>query len=304
MTLDITNGKKTTELDALLYASKDDILIIRTGTGVKKITKANLLRECSPDYMNEGRNLTVVFADEISNYSNAWEWIQARLDAHDLDDLRAGDYIQITLTTNEVVEMQIAGINTYVGIFSGAVKPMIDWISRDCLATTHNWNATNVNNGDANEAQPFMASALYAWLESDVYPTLPTEVKNVIKGKRLYMPIRYTSGSSLTDDASWADKTFPHLWVPFEGEIFDHASWSTKGFGTACCVVYELFRNSWKARMKKQGRGGSYCAWWSASAYSGNSTSAVPVHTNGMSNGNFASAVNGVPVCFRTMAAS
>lgn len=45
MTLDITNGKKTTELDALLTASDDDLLIIRTSTGMKKITKGNLFKD-------------------------------------------------------------------------------------------------------------------------------------------------------------------------------------------------------------------------------------------------------------------
>ena len=266
--------------------------------------KARLSQIIWNDYMNVGRDLTVVFASEIANYSDEWAWIQARLDAHDLDDLFKGDYIPVTMTTGEIIEMQIAGINTYLNIFSGAVHPHIDWISRDCLATTHNWNDANNNNGNANEAQPFMASALYAWLESTIYPTLPASVKAVIKAKRLYMPTRYNASSTLTDDASWADKIFNHLWLPFEGEIFEHISWSTKGYGTACCTQYGLFKNSWKARMKRQGNGGSYCYWFTASAYSGNATDAVIVNAYGRSYYYNASYVRGVPVCFRTMAAA
>lgn len=306
MTLDITNGKKVTELDLLLQADDSDLLIIRTSAGVKKITKAALIRELSPhDYSNKGRDLTVAFADEIATYANPWAWIQARLDAHNLEDLRIGDYITVTMSNGEIIEMQIAGINTHVNIFSGAVKPHIDWISRDCLATTHNWNATNNNNGTSTEAQPFMASAVYSWLNgSEVYGRLPEAVRAVIKGKRLYMPTRYSGSGSLTDDSSWADKTFPHLWLPFEGEIFDHESWSTKGFGTACCVQYPIFKDSWKARMKRQGRGGSYVYWWTASAYSGNASNAVGVNIGGMSGSSNAPSVHGVPVCFQTMAAA
>lgn len=294
------------ELERVLEAEDGDLLVIRTPTGTKTITKARLLADLGAvkkDYLNKGRDLTVVFATEIANFANPWSWVQDRLDNGNVDDLREGDYIPVTLTTGEVVEMQIAGICTHTGTFLDAVKAHVDWISRDCLATTHNWNETNDNNGTAAETQPFMASALYAWLESTVYPTLPQEVRDIIKGKRLYMPTRYSS-SKLTDDASWTDKTFPHLWLPFEGEVFDHESWSTKGFGTACCVQYPLFAHSWKARMKRRGKGGALVNWWTASARSGYATAAVLVYTNGLSTNDYASYAGGVPVCFRQMAAA
>ena len=305
MNINIENGVRASALDQVLSAQDTDTLILNTANGTKKITKAELLRELAPnDYMNVGRDLTVVFASEIADYSDEWAWIQARLDAYNLDDLFEGDYIPVTMTTGEIIEMQIAGINTYLNIFSGAVHPHIDWISRDSLATTHKWNEANDNNGTASEAQPFMASGVYAWLTGTVLPTLPTKVRNVIKAKRLYMPTRYNASQKLTDDSSWADKSFPSLWLPFEGEIFDHISWSTKGYGTACCVQYGIFKNSWKARMKRYGNGGSFGNWWTASAYSGYATYSVYVYANGFSNYDNASNARGVPVCFRTMAAA
>ena len=305
MTIDITNGIRASALDAASEADASDSVVLISQTGTKKVAKRKFLSGYqSNDYSNTGRNLEVVYADEIANYSNVWAWIQARLDAHNVDDLKPGDYILVTLTSGEIVEMQIAGIDTHLNIFSGAVHTHIDWISRDCLATTHNWNTSNDNNGTSTEVQPFMASAVYAWLESEIYPKLPQAVRNVIKGKRLYMPTRYSASGKITDDNSWADKTFPHLWFPFEGEIFDHISWSTKGFGTACCVQYPIFKDSWKARMKRQGRGGSYVHWWTGSATSGYATHAVYVATHGLSTSSGASSVLGVPVCFRTMAAA
>lgn len=313
MNINIENGVRASALDQVLSAQDTDTIILNTANGTKKITKAELLRELAPkDYMNVGRDLTVVFASEIANYSDEWAWIQARLDAHDLDDLFEGDYIPVTMTTGEIIEMQIAGINTYLNIFSGAVHPHIDWISRDSLATTHVWNATNNNNGDSTEAQPFMASALYKWLNttvsgdstSNILSKLPQKVRNAIAPKRLYMPKRYTSGSSLTDDNSWTDKSFTGLWLPFEGEIFEHCSWSTRGYGTAAMRQYGLFKSSWKAMMKRLGRGGSFGNWWTASADSGVATHAAYVNTNGLSNCYPASNERGVPVCFRTMAAA
>lgn len=313
MNIDIENGVRASALDQVLSAQDTDTLILSTANGTKKITKAELLRELAPnDYMNVGRDLTAVFASEIANYSDEWAWIQARLDAHNLDDLFEGDYIPVTMTTGEIIEMQIAGINTYLNIFSGAVHPHIDWISRDSLATTHAWNTTNNNNGDSTEAQPFMASALYKWLNttvsgdstSNILSKLPQKVRNAIAPKRLYMPTRYTNGSSLTDDNSWADKSFTGLWLPFEGEIFEHCSWSTRGYGTAAMRQYGLFKSSWKAVMKRTGRGGSFGNWWTASASSGYATSSVIVSADGLSHRYYASIAYGVPVCFRTMAAA
>ena len=284
-------------------AQASDLFLIHDGNGVKKISKGNFLSDYAEnDYLNAGRNLTIVFASEIANYSDPWAWIQARLNANNVNDLRAGDYIPITLTNGQTHDMQIMGICTYTGIFSGAVKTHIDWISRDCYSETQKWNATNINNGDANEAQPFMASALYSWLQNTLLPLLPSAVRSVIASKRLYMPTRYQSGQTLTDDNSWADKSFPGLWLPFEGEVFEHCSWSTVGYGTAAMRQYELFKNSWKAMMKRQGTGGSYCGWWLASAYSGNSTYACGVGAAGVSTNTNASNALGVPVCFRTMA--
>lgn len=288
---------------------REQYLPIDDGNNTLKAKLSQIIRN---DYMNVGRDLTVVFATEIANYSNEWAWIQARLDAHDLDDLFEGDYIPVTMTTGEIIEMQIAGINTYLNIFSGAVHPHIDWISRDSLATTHVWNTTNNNNGDSTEAQPFMASALYKWLNttvsgdstSNILSKLPQKVRNVIAPKRLYMPTRYTNGSSLTDDNSWADKSFTGLWLPFEGEIFEHCSWSTRGYGTAAMRQYGLFKSSWKAVMKRIGRGGSFSGWWTASAGSGGAAYSVAVSASGFSGDGSASGARGVPVCFRTMAAA
>ena len=253
----------------------------------------------------QGRDLTVVFASEIANYSDEWAWIQARLNAHNVSGLRVGDYIPIKVgTENHIAE--IAGINTYRRTGDGGheVGYHIDWITRDCYSQTVQFNTTNINNGNATNANPFLASNLKSWLDGTLYPLLETKVKNVIKTKRILAPSRYQSGATLTDDNSWAWQDFDKLWVPLETEIFDCLVWSTKGYGNGQAVQYPIFANSYEHRMKGAGPGGARANWWTASADSGNSAHVVHVTAHGHSYRSDASSALCVPVCFRTMEAA
>lgn len=255
--------------------------------------------------MLPGRDLTVIFADEIANYSDEWAWIQARLNAHNVSGLRVGDYIPIKVgAENHLAE--IAGINTYrrTGDSGHEVGYHIDWITRDCYSQTVQFNTTNNNNGNANSPSPFLASNLKSWLDGTLYPLLDAKLKAVIKAKRILAPYRYQSGATLTDDNSWAWQDFDKLWVPLETEIFDCLVWSTKGFGNGQAAQYPIFANSYEHRMKGAGPGGGRAYWWTASATSGDSTSVVLVHEYGLSNNYpYASTALRVPVCFRTMEA-
>ena len=288
-------------------AKLTDYLLIHDGNGVKKISKENFMSEAEIALAiicgtYDGVDLTVKFADEIANYPDEWAWIQARLDSGDLSGLHIHDYIPIN-AMGERHEAQIAGINTYKGCCDTQVKTHIDWITRDCLSQTVQWNTSNINNGNATNANPFLVSNLHSWLVGTVYPTLDAKLKNVIKDKRMHVPNRYTSGATLTDDNSGHWDSLDKLWVPFEGEIFDDTVWSTKGHGNWHAVQYPIFANSYKARIKGAGPGGDRTHWWEASAYSGNSTGACHVNDTGRANGNYASYAHRVPVCFRTMAA-
>lgn len=257
-----------------------------------------------------GRDLTVVFADEIADYSDEWAWIQARLNAHDVSGLRVGDYIPINIAANgniaaETHMAEIAGINTYrrTGDSGHEVGYHIDWITHDCYSDTVQFNTTNINNGNASNSSPFLASNLKSWLDGTLYGLLDAKLKAVIKAKRILAPYRYQSGATLTDDNSREWQDFNKLWVPLEGEIFDSLVWSTKGFGNGQAVQYPIFANSYEHRIKGGGPGGARAGWWTASAYSGNSTYVVLVTNNGYSSYSYASGAFCVPVCFRTMEA-
>lgn len=264
------------------------------------------ISELSKNY--EGVDLTVKFANEILNYNDEWEWIQARLNNHNVRDLHIGDYIPISIAANggiaaETHKAEIAGINTYRRTGDIEVGYHIDWITRDCYSGKVKFNTTNINNGNASNSSPFLASNLKSWLDGTLYPLLDAKLKAVIKAKRILAPYRYQSGATLTDDNSWGWEDFDKLWVPLECEIFDSLVWSTKGYGNGQAVQYPIFANSYEHRIKGAGPGGARAYWWAASATSGDSTSVVYVGYYGHSHTNNASTAIYVPVCFRTMEA-
>ena len=220
-------------------------------------------------HLYEGRDLTVVFASEIANYSDEWAWIQARLNTHNLRGIHVADYIPINIVAGggapaQVHKAEVAGINTYrrTGDGVNVVGYHIDWITRDCYSVPVKWNTENNNNGNSSNAQPFLASNLKNWLDTVVYPRLETKLKNVIKPKRVLAPTRYQSGTTITDDNSLAWSSFDKLWVPFESEVFDTPVWSTKGFGYGQAVQYPIFANSYEHRMKGAGPDGGRTNWW------------------------------------------
>lgn len=301
--------KQFTDFTEATVIDAGDFLLIHDGNGVKKITKALFSEDAAASLAilsgtYEGRDLTEVFADEIEDYTDEWAWIQARLDAHNVNGLRVEDYIPIKVGT-ESHKARIAGINTYLNTGDNGyeVKYHIDWITDDCYGgATVQWNTSNNNNGNSTYASPFLASNLNSWLNTTLLPLLESKVRNVIKAKRLLMPSRYQSGSTLTDDNSWAFASTGSLWVPFEAEVMDDCVWSTATYGKGNFAQYPIFRNSWKYRQKKQGPNGSRAVWWLASAYSGSTTSALAINSNGESDDANASDAFYVPVCFRTMA--
>lgn len=309
MSMNLVN-QTTGDLTRVAGNATDKVGNLNAATTTDKSSVVAAINELNSNY--EGVDLTVKFANEISNYSNEWEWIQARLDNRNVRDLHVGDYIPINIAANggiaaETHKAEIAGINTYynTGNSGHEVGYHIDWITRDCYSGTVQFNTGNNNNGTGagSMQSPFLASNLKSWLDGTLYGLLDAKLKAVIKSKRILAPYRYQSGATLTDDNSWGWEDFDKLWVPLEGEIFDSLVWSTKGFGNGQAVQYPIFANSYEHRMKGAGPGGARANWWTASALSGNSTSVVLVYTGGTSSYSSASSAVCVPVCFRTMEA-
>lgn len=235
---------------------------------------------------------------EISEYT--WEQLKAKCASVDYDDIRVGDYKTITLTGGEIVRMQIAGIDTYYRTTDQNIGHHIDWISKDCLVQTAQWNTTNNNNGVTGVSpNPWTVSNIKKYLNETVYPKLPADVKSVITQKRALIEIRHSDNGPLTDSTGWSWGDVGNLWLPSEYEVFGSVVWGTKGYSGGQHVQYPLFANSYKHRIKGLGDGGNRCTWWLSTVASGHSTACCGVNHHGLATGSYASNSSGVPVCFR-----
>ena len=248
----------------------------------------------------DGVDLTTKFADEIATYSDdPWAWIKARITAADYNGLNIGDYIPFSMGGNEI-KAQIAGIDTYYRANDVETGHHIDFISKDCYPTPVPWNTTNINNGNATNAAPWMVCNLKNVINTTWYNSLPAALQAQIIEKRLHIETRYTSGSTLTDSTSWAWNDIGKLWVPSEFEVYGSIVWGTKGYSQNGSVQYPIFAGNSEKRIKNQGDGGDRCHWWLLSVYGGNSTHCCHVTSSGFAY--YASASGATvcaPVCFR-----
>lgn len=249
------------------------------------------------DCVYNGVNLETKFASEIASYSNVWAWVKARAQAGNFTGLHVGDYVQFTVGA-DTVQAQIAGMDTYYRTGSSELGHHIDFISRDCMSVTYQWNTTNLNNGNGTNTAPWMVSALKASLDGLV-TSLPAGLQSVVVTKQAMIETRYTSGSTLTDSTGWAWNDMGKLWVPSEFEVYGTIVWGTRGYSQNGGVQYPIFGNSWKNRIKGGVHNGGRMSWWLSSVSGGNSTYCCSVNGYGYPHFGEASSYGKVPLCFR-----
>lgn len=280
----------------------------------------------------DGRDLTTVYATEIANYSSAWAWIKARIDAGNYDGLFVGDYIPMTISSGTVgsstiaaqtFQMQIAGIDTYKNCGDTELGHHIDFISRECIDTAITWNPNNNNNGTADETHPWLASQVYAWLNGvNNYSTnaynsvahggdyssggilnlLPSTVSSLIVSKRMILDVRYSASGLLSYSTAWDWKDGGKLWLPQETEVYGQQVRSNLGYASGywnpengLSAPYPLFQQQARNRVKRNSSGSRW-NWWLSSTESNNSGNACNVNNNGNANSNNCTNANGCPV--------
>lgn len=213
-------------------------------------------------------------------------------------------------------------MNTYTGYGDTEVGNHIDFICKELWEDLHVMNKVDYNNGNANSPNPFLASDLNYWLNSmsDTVPNsktdsavtvavdyttdgilyyLPDKLKKQIITKRILLSRRYTEGSVLTQDNSWAWQSTGKLWIPSEVELYGMTCWGNNGYGAGGFVQYPIFIGNTN-RAKKRCSNKDRYGWWLLSAHAGNSTSFAYVANSGVCN--YYSATNtqiAAPVCFR-----
>ena len=209
--------------------------------------------------------------------------IQNILNAHlEKTILAIGDEISITLTSSEVITMQILAIDqdsTHQVIFG----------SKYCLQTKHNMNSTNTNVGGWN------SSAMRTYLNQSFYATLPDDVTAYIAERT----VQYSSGNGGSSLVAATDK----IWLPREKEVFGAVRYSTSTEG-ATCSQFPIYATS-ANRIKTMGVSGAVSVWWESSP---SIISSAPtayfcrVFTDGSAFAGNASNALGVVPCFQLIA--
>ncbi|MDL2318551.1 DUF6273 domain-containing protein [Eubacteriales bacterium OttesenSCG-928-A19] len=218
----------------------------------------------------------------------SWEQIKAKAAAGDFTGIRVGDYKTISLSTNEVVICEVAGLDTYYQYGDTAVGHHIDFISRDCLAATYAYNATATNSGG------FVGSALKTTLNGTIYNTLPSDLKALIIEKRGIVETKTAATAS-----GWSWQNIGKLWLPSEREVCGQDIWSEHTFGAGLAVQYPIFKDSLRHIVKGAGNGGARADWWLLSSLAGSASYFCLVAGRGFpTNGSAATAAR-VPLCFR-----
>lgn len=279
----IENGRKMADMASVTSANATDNMILHDGNGMKKISYWNVV---SP----EPREIPFTPAE-----------IHEKTLAGDFSGLRVKDYKTMTLTTGEMVDMQIGAINPYKNHGDTPLGNHIIWLSRDCLSHTYQMRPDNTNNGTADEKNPFRASALFNTLQNTIYPTIPEEWRNIIGNMRCLYGERYSSKGTVNDDTGWAWNDRGRLFLPTPQEVFGNNGWSEN---YECCggglnIQWPIFQGG--NIIKGLGKGGARCGWWLCAACAGEHTTFCHVYLGGDSGRDRVADRLGVPLCFITI---
>ena len=342
-----TSARFNSKNPVLLYgepAIETDTGRIKIGDGVSNYSNlpyqdADLrVQQEINDRIYQGTDLTVKFAKEIAGFSDEWAWIKSRIAAGNFTGIHIGDYIPVAMSAGTVgtdsvaaqtFKCQVAGIDTYYQAGDTPIPHHIDFVSKEVIDKEVKWNPVDNNNGTSVNQYPWLASALYGWLNGKnnyttsaygnaahgisaegkgILQLLPSKLQNVIVEKRMLLEKRYSSSGLLSNSIGWDWKDAGKLWTLTELEVYGTLIWSGSFPGTEvhawasmCTDQYPLFANNVgsNGRLKKMSTGGR-STWWLLAARGGASSGVCRVDGSGGA-GSYLTTDAGirVPLCFR-----
>lgn len=283
-----------------------------------------------------GEDLTEKFADEIAEYSSAWDWIKARIQAGQFEGIRPFDYIPMVMQSGvcggytipeKQFKIQVAGINTFRNTQDEMCGNHIDFIAEQVIDTPIPWQASDTNNGTSSQHKPWLTSVAYAVLNGvNNYTTsaqgsmkhgvnasskgiihlLPSALQNVIIERRDLLDNRYDSSKQLTYSTGWDWASMGKLWCPKEVDVYGTQVRSNLGYAqgywnpeNGLSAQYTIFAHQAQSRVKKNSSGGR-CIWWLSSTVSPDSTDVCYVRGNGNAGSHLAAhSTVCLPLCFR-----
>lgn len=183
----------------------------------------------------------------------------------------------VTLTTGETLTFQIYDFN-HDDLADGTGKAGITFGMRNLMAATQQMNSSNTNVGG------YTGSALYTWLTTTLWNSLPADLRAVIK------PVK--KKTSAGNNSTTINTNNMSVFLFSEVECFGTITYSAAGEGTQ----YPIFTDA-ASRVKYLSNGaGSAHYWWERSPYASSATYFCNVSSSGGANSSGASNSRGV--CF------
>ena len=134
-----------------------------------------------------------------------------------------GDTKDVTLTTGETIQLQIADFNH--DTFEDGTTAPITLVMKDCLNTTAPMNSSDTAEGG------YPASAMKSFVEDNIYEKLPDDLKTIVA------PVKKKCYTAY-NDASKIDESAYKVWLLSEMEVFGS---KTYGVGTDEGTQYSIF---------------------------------------------------------------
>lgn len=202
--------------------------------------------------------------------------VQAGIGGLDLSKYwSVGDTKSVTLTTGEVIELQIAGFNH--DTYSDGVTAPVTLVMKDCLNTKAQMNSSDTNSGG------YPSSAMKTYVETNIYDKLPSDLKTIVAPVKKKWYTTYNDASSLTEGDY-------NVWLLSEAEVIDSV---TQTIGNGEGTKYPIFTDN-ASRIKKVN--GTANEWWLGSCSDTDIFAFLLVSSDGYVNGDHVDGFLGVAV--------
>ena len=236
-----------------------------------------------------GRNLATVFAEEIKQKANVWEWLRARVRAANYTGIRIGDYINVVIpqtaqVASQTVSYAVGAIDPYFQCGDTAKGHHIAMVPKSTVAVRGpnavndsyiQWRKTADNNGTNEQKCPYLLSQLHEWENEHFLSALPAEVQAAIMPHRVLLEERYSSSGKLTEPSGWSWQDLGKIWSLSEVEVYGLNAWSKPGYGTGFDCQFPIFKQT-KDRIM-----GGRVIWWLRSVSGSSSSNVCYVHGYG-----------------------
>lgn len=194
--------------------------------------------------------------------SNTWAQIAAIAESGQASSYwKVGDEKDITLTTGETLTLKIYGFK-HDDLSTGG-KAGITLGLKNLMASTRQMNTSNTNVGG------FTGSAMYTWLQGDLYNSLPADLRAVIK--------TVNKKTSAGNQSSTINTNAMKIFLFSEVECFGTTTYSVAGEGSQ----YPVFTDNTSRIKYLSNGGGSAFTWWERSPYASGTTSFCVVASGG-----------------------